>query len=99
MKKVDEKFVDFLVNGTTDIETAQYVKDAACIYEKSIFCAFCNSLNVKIIVNTSVNIKCKDCHVYSDGISLDNIASKDYNAVTFLHEKKIIEILEANGKI
>ena len=100
MNKVDIDFQKFLISEAPDPTTIDWIREKVFDYENSVNCHECKSTDVEIIVDTGVVVKCKACGQFSSlNVTLDKILSASYNAVKFLQEKKIIEILEAQGKI
>lgn len=94
MSNVDQNFVDFLGTKVNKGWLDEVVEE----YENSPACFACNGTNLEIIVDACVIFKCKDCSQATEGISIDKIRSIDYNAVTFLHEDKIREILASKAE-
>ena len=100
MEKIDQKLTDYLIACAPDLEAADWLKDAMSNYENLVRCHQCNSDHVAVVADVKAIVKCKDCNAYtSEDISFDKIPTINYNDVEFLQEKKIIEILEAQGKI
>jgi hypothetical protein len=83
-----------------DTKTIDWLEDRLANYENTITCQSCDGVDIKVTVGTFTQFKCKSCGSFSsDDVALSNIPAINYNAVSFLQEKKIIEILEAQGKI
>ena len=100
MKKVDPKFKDFLISKAPNQEMLDWIKEEMSNDENFLNCHNCKSINVEIILDASVVVKCNVCDQFSsENVTIDKIPSMSYNAVRFLQEKKIIEILEVQGKI
>ena len=100
MNKIDQKLSNYLIKQAPDMKTADWINDSVSSYENLVRCHSCNSESVEIIADIKVVVKCKECGQFtSENISLDRIPTINYNDVEFLQEKKIIEILEAQGKI
>ena len=95
MKKEEQAFVDFLLSISPNLSFTELIEKSVAEYNEGLRCDFCDGRNVGIIVEPKVLLRCKDCELYSGGITLDMIPRKDYNTVTFLNECTVVEILGA----
>lgn len=100
MKETDQHLIKHLTMNAPDMKTLQWVENQVANYKNAVTCHACDCADVKITVDTSIQVKCCSCRRFTTGgITLDKIRPINYNAVSFLQSEKIIEILKAQGKI
>jgi hypothetical protein len=100
MKETDQHLVKYLILNAPNPEISDWIEDRVADYKNAVTCHACDCADVKITVDSSIQVKCCSCLKFTTGgITLDKIRPINYNAVSFLQEKKIVEILEAQGKI
>lgn len=93
MKKPDGSFLKYALSKTEDPKILKWLKGIAGEFQGRPVCGHCFGVDVEIIIDPKVIKRCRGCGNFSSNIDIDKLCPMDYNAVTFLHEKKIKEIL------
>jgi hypothetical protein len=97
MEKPDGSFLKYALSKTKDPHILEWLEGIAGEFRCKPICGHCFGVDVEIIVDLKVVKRCRACGNFSSNIDIDKIQPTDYNAVTFLHEEKIIDILRAQG--